>query len=123
MYSVKNKVSSSHVSHSISHNYSYIKNSTVFVSNGFEVINHTQPNRSPSAANDEIANQASSSHQFHDPSSKDRFPITPTLDIPLKTKQPKHFTSSTSNDSDRVTHQSILPDSVVQSEYFFASLF
>lgn len=36
LYSVKNRVSS-HVSHTVSRNYSYVKDSQVFVSNGFDV--------------------------------------------------------------------------------------
>lgn len=122
LYSVKNQVSS-HVSHSISHNYSYVMNSTVFVSNGFEVLNHTQPlNRSPITASRQPADQNvhHQASQFHVSSSKDTYPkpMAPKYQ-PSNTQQQNPFTPTISDDNDRVTDQSVLPDSVDQSKLIF----
>lgn len=129
VYSVKNQVSS-HVSHSISHNYSsYVRNSSVFVSsNGINVFNHTQPpNRSINATTskpvDQSFNQSSSStlpHQFRISSPKDRSPISLGPNFPSSGthRTPNHFAASNSNaGNDRVTDQSVLSQNEYQSEY------
>lgn len=121
VYSVKNQVSS-HVSHLISRNFSYVKNSTVSVSTGFEQVNQSHSNRSSTdhisrMPAGQIDRQTIATQSYNVPYSKDKYPNSDLLNVPFDIHRPNHF--STPFNTKNRTEQTSLSENVDQSECVF----